>query len=111
MVCRLSVTERRFWSRAGSKNQTNPLKRRDLAVGFFMHFRGPKALDDKPDITRVQASAVRKWQVGGMRTECFPIQPGEIYGILSALWGFAGLRARVFSYNKRTMDRVNGAFF
>jgi hypothetical protein len=24
--------------------------------------------------------------------------------------GFAGLRARVFSYNKRTMDRDNGAF-
>jgi hypothetical protein len=28
-----------------------------------------------------------------MRAECFPIQLGEIYRILSALWGFAGLRA------------------
>ena len=27
-----------------SKNQTNPLKRRDRLVWFFMHFRGPKAL-------------------------------------------------------------------
>jgi hypothetical protein len=103
MVCRLSVTERRSGHGQGrktrltrSKNQTNPLTRRDLTVRFFMHFRGPKALDDKPEITRVQASAVRKWQVGGMRAECFPIQPGEIYGILSALWGFAGLRAKRF---------------
>jgi len=30
----------------GSKNQTNPLKRRDRLVWFFIHFRGPKALDD-----------------------------------------------------------------
>jgi putative transposase len=37
---------------AGSKNQTNPLKRRDRLVWFFIHFRGPKALDDTLDVGR-----------------------------------------------------------
>jgi hypothetical protein len=42
----------------------------------------------EPEITREPADVAKKWQVGGLRAECFfPIQPGEIYGILWALCG------------------------
>jgi hypothetical protein len=42
----------------------------------------------KPEISREQAGIARKWQIGGLRAECFfSIQPGGIYGILWALCG------------------------
>jgi hypothetical protein len=65
----------------------------------------------KPEITREQAGVAKKWHVGGLRAECFfLIQPGEPTGYCGHRVGFAGLRVRVFSYNKRTMDRAMGPF-
>jgi hypothetical protein len=65
----------------------------------------------KPEITREQAGVARKEQVGGLQAECFfPIQPGESMGYWGHCVGFAGLKAKVFSYNKRTMDRAMGPF-
>ncbi len=68
-------------------------------------------LTGNPEITSEQAGVARKWQVGGLRAECsFPIQRGESMGYCGHRVGFAGIRARVFSYNKRTMDRAMGPF-
>jgi len=54
----------------------------------------------KPEITKEQVSVAKKWQVGGLRAECFfPIQPGESMGYCGHCVGFAGLRPKVFSYN------------
>jgi len=42
----------------------------------------------KPEITREQAGVVRKWQVGGLRAECFfPIEPANVWDTVGTVWG------------------------
>jgi hypothetical protein len=56
IFCEMKLgVEQLLGAEAGSKNQTNPLKRRDRLVWFFMHFRGPKALHGRGEAGRLFA--------------------------------------------------------
>jgi hypothetical protein len=67
----------------GSKNQTNPLKRRDRLVWFFIHFRGPQALTDNLDKCYSGLDICQRLIANRLFLSNLPRKPSRMYPFLS----------------------------